>query len=47
MMMEDDQTLGNGSTVQCIDHVFWKCTLETCIILTNVTSTNLILKYVG
>ena len=37
MVMEDDLTLGGEHTMQYTDHVSYKCTLETCIILlTNV-----------
>ena len=33
MVSEDDLTLGGGHTVQYIDHISQKCTLETYIIL--------------
>lgn len=43
--MEDELTLDGGNTVQCIDHVSWKCIPETYIILlTNVSQINLIKK---
>ena len=44
MVMEGDLTLGGGHTIQHIDDVQEKCTLEIYgILLSNVTPTNLIL----
>ena len=43
MVTEDDLTLGGGHTMQYIDHVSWKCTPETYVILlTSVTQINVI-----
>ena len=45
MWTEDDLTWGGGHTTQYTDHVSQNCTLETyMILLTNITSINLILK---
>ena len=48
MVAKGDLTLGGEHTMQYTDDVFQNCTLETCIILlTNVTSINVILKIDG